>query len=178
MALSNPDYFVAIVDRYEQPLARYIRRISNFSQEDIEDALQEIFIKVYKNLNGYDDSLKFSSWIYRIAHNHVIDQFRKKSTSDNKTSSLEENEFLNFLSAAADVEKEIENKDCIARVKNIIQQMPIKYKEVLVLRFLEGKTYDEIMDILQKPKGTVATLIGRGREMLKEKIREANIDCF
>lgn len=172
LALSDPDCFAVIIDRYQPPLFRYIRRISSLSKEDIEDSLQEIFIKVYKNLNAYDDSLKFSSWIYRIAHNHVIDLLRKKNVGDGKNLSLEGKEFLNFLSSAVDIRKEIENKDFLERTKKTISELPTKYKEVLILRFLEDKSYEEIMDILRKPKGTVATLVSRGREMLKEKINQ------
>lgn len=174
LALSDPDCFAAIIERYENPLSRYIRRITNFSKEDIEDALQEIFIKVYKNLNAYDESLKFSSWIYRIAHNHIIDRFRKKTASDNKNSSLEESELLSFLSSTVDIQKETEDKDCLERTKKAINDLPLKYKEVLVLRFLEGRSYDEIMDILRKPKGTVATLVSRGKEMLKQRIGQTD----
>lgn len=177
MAKRDPDCFGVIMSRYKEPLSRYIRRISYFSEEDIEDLLQEIFVKIYRSLNDYDQSLKFSSWIYRIAHNHVIDQFRK-ANSKLSTTSLEDNELSNFLRSAVNIEKEIAVKDCLSSVKEAIQQMPVKYREILVLRFLEEKDYEEIMDILQKPKGTVATLINRGRALLKRKLAEANINCI
>ena len=81
LTAENQGYFLCIMKKYEIPLKRYVGRISNFSQEEIEDILQEVFIKVYQNINDFDDSLKFSSWIYRITHNHVISKFRKhKST--------------------------------------------------------------------------------------------------
>jgi RNA polymerase sigma-70 factor, ECF subfamily len=177
LALSNPDFFGHVMERYQDPLARYIRRISNFNTEDVEDALQEIFIKIYKNLNDYDEDLKFSSWIYRIAHNHIIDQFRKRN-GKGPNLSLEENDFIQFLKSAADLRKEIEDKDCLERTREIISRLPIKYREILVLRFLEGKSYDEIMDIIRKPKGTVATLINRGKNILKEEMKKVGIDCY
>lgn len=177
MAKSDPDCFGIIMERYKEPLARYIRRISYFSEEDIEDLLQEIFVKIYRSLNDYDESLKFSSWIYRIAHNHVIDQFRK-ANSKLATTSLEENELSNFLRSAVNLEKEAAVKDCLNKVKAAIQELPVKYREILVLRFLEEKDYEEIMDILQKPKGTVATLINRGRALLKKKLDKVNINCL
>lgn len=177
LAKDNPDYFGVIMSRYSDPLSRYIRRMSYFNDEDIEDLLQEIFVKIYRNLNDYDQSLKFSSWIYRIAHNHIIDQFRKAS-SKLKTTSLENNDLVNFLKSTVNIEKEIINRDCLEKIKALIMELPVKYREVLILRFLEEKDYDEIMDILQKPKGTVATLINRGRSLLKEKIQAANIKCY
>jgi RNA polymerase sigma-70 factor (ECF subfamily) len=177
LAKANPDYFAIIMIRYKDALTRYIKRIAYFNNEDIEDILQEIFIKVYKNLNDYDETMKFSSWIYRITHNHVIDQFRK-SSSKLSTTSIEDNELIHFLKSSVNIEKDIEQKECIAKVRALIEEMPLKYREILVLRFLEEKDYEEIMDILRKPKGTVATLINRGKKILKEKLDEANIKCF
>ncbi|MDD5489902.1 MAG: sigma-70 family RNA polymerase sigma factor, partial [Candidatus Moranbacteria bacterium] len=69
LTLKNQDYFACLVERYEPKLMRYIRRISAATQEDAEDLLQDVFVKVYRNLNDFDQKLKFSSWIYRIAHN-------------------------------------------------------------------------------------------------------------
>ena len=77
LALKNQDFFACLVERYEPKLMRYVRRISAATQEDAEDLLQEIFVKVYRNLNDFDPDLKFSSWIYRIAHNQVISYWRK-----------------------------------------------------------------------------------------------------
>ena len=82
LALENQAYFSDIVYRYQTKLTYYIRRLSNFPDEEIEDILQDVFIKVYKNLNDFDQSLKFSSWIYRITHNEVISKYRKIKQPD------------------------------------------------------------------------------------------------
>jgi RNA polymerase sigma-70 factor, ECF subfamily len=79
ISISDQDAFSELIRRYEAKLFNYIKRISSLSKEDAEDILQEVFIKVYKNLNGFDVDLKFSSWIYRITHNEVITNFRKFS---------------------------------------------------------------------------------------------------
>ena len=78
-ALFDPEAFSQIIERYQDKLLRYIMRISNVSVQDAEDILQETFIKAYSNLNDYDHSLQFSSWIYRIAHNQTISSYRKRS---------------------------------------------------------------------------------------------------
>ena len=70
-------YFEILIKRYESRLLRYIFRISQFSQDEAEEILQEIFLKVWKNLRGFSADMKFSSWIYRIAHNETISQFRR-----------------------------------------------------------------------------------------------------
>lgn len=177
LAQQEPDNFAFLINRYQQKLFWYIRHLSYFEKEDIEDMLQEVFVKVYRNLNEYDSTLKFSSWIYRITRNHLIDQIRKKKARPN-TTSIEGGELLHFLKHSANVEKEVMDKDCLERVAEVIDRLPLKYKEILVLRFFEEKDYEEIMDIVKKPKGTVATLINRGRKLLVEELQKANLKCF
>lgn len=176
LAKNDPESFGILMERYQGPLFHYIRRLTQLAPDDIEDLLQEIFIKTYQHLNAYDEELKFSSWIYRIAHNHVIDYFRK-AKSRPQMSFLEDDEWEKIIYAGFSLEKKIADKDCILKIKECIQSLPIKYKEILILRFIEEKDYEEIMDILKKPKGSVATLVARGKEMLKKKMRENNINC-
>jgi RNA polymerase sigma-70 factor, ECF subfamily len=177
MAKQNPESFGILMERYQGPLFHYIRRISQLPKDDINDLLQEVFIKIYQKLNEYSENLKFSSWAYRIAHNHVVDYFRKTSARP-KTNALEGYEWEKMIKASVHIEKDIMDKDCAEKIKKCIQDMPLAYKEILILRFIEEKEYEEIMDILKKPKGTVATLIRRGKKLLAEKIKEQNINCF
>jgi RNA polymerase sigma-70 factor, ECF subfamily len=177
LSKKNPEDFGILMQRYQGPLFHYIRRIGQLSEEDVQDLLQEVFIKIYQKLNEYDEVLKFSSWAYRIAHNHVIDHFRKINARP-KMNALDDGEWERLIVASVHVENEIMNKDCVEKIKIIIAQLPIKYKEVLVLRFIEEKDYEEIMDILKKPKGSVATLISRGKSILIKRLKEENINCF
>lgn len=169
MAKTNPDVFGELVKRYQGRLFSYIRRISYFANEDIEDIVQETFIKSYRSLNLFDGDLKFSTWIYQIARNATIDAIRKKQARP-QTVFIDEGDVMKLFKSEFDLGKSIEIKDRIGLVKESIENLPYKYKEVLVLRFLEEKTYEEIMDIVQKPKGTVAALINRGRKLLMEEI--------
>lgn len=173
----EPETFGFLMERYQGQLASYIRRLTQLPMEDVQDLLQEVFIKIYQNLNAYDASLKFSSWAYRIAHNHVVDYFRRSSARP-QTDALEDYEWEKIAQAGIYLEKEIASKDCVEKIKNCIRELPFDYREVLILRFLEEKDYEEIMDILQKPKGSVATLIARGKKMLAEKMKEKGIDCL
>jgi len=165
LSKSDPDVFGFIVTRYQEKLFRFVKRISYFKNEDIEDILQDVFIKVYKNLNDYDGTLKFSSWIYRITRNQTIDQIRKNARNY-QVLSLDENDLGLLLKSASCPVKDFEKNESLEKAKLAIKDLPDKYREVLILRFLEEKDYEEIMDILKKPKGTIATLIRRGREKL------------
>jgi RNA polymerase sigma-70 factor (ECF subfamily) len=176
-AKRDPELFGILMERYQGPLFHYIRRIAQLPKDDIDDLLQEVFIKIYRKLNEYSEALKFSSWAYRIAHNHVIDYFRKTNARP-QTNTLEDYEWEKMIKASVHMEKDIMDKDCVEKIKKCIQDMPLMYKEILILRFIEEKEYEEIMDILKKPKGTVATSIKRGKELLVKKMKEKNINCF
>ncbi len=169
---SNPEIFGELILRYQERLFRFIRRISYFCIEDIDDIVQETFIKAYRSLNIFDTDLKFSTWIYQIARNATIDAIRKKQTRP-QTVCLEQEDVINFLrSDGGDMQINLETKDQLRIIQRIISTLPHKYREVMILRFLEEKNYEEIMEIIQKPKGTVAALINRGRKILFDEIKK------
>lgn len=166
----DKEFFGEIIDKYEEKLLKYILRITDISIEEADDLLQIIFIKAYKNIFSYDNNISFSSWIYRIAHNTVIDNYRKTD----KTSwniSLEDEEYSTIVNSLSDWinpwidlnKKEIKN--CVQKSIKTLQN---DYKEVIILKFIEEKSYDEISDILRIPSWTVATLINRAKKQLKE----------
>lgn len=165
----NKNNFYLLTDAYKDKLERYIKRISFFGQAEVDDMLQDIFIKVYVNLNSFDKDLKFSSWIYRITHNLVVDRIRKNGKRTRDVSI--DNEDLNIIiKSGEDLHVDLMNRDAVSKLKNAINSLPDSYKEVMILRFLEEKSYEEIMDILKKPKGTIAALINKGRKIIKDKL--------
>lgn len=175
MTLENPDAYGFLIERYEDKLTRYILHISGGSKEDVEDTLQDVFISAYKNLNDFDQDLKFSSWIYRIAHNKVISHFRKVTARPKTVTYEGDNQLLNILASNEDLAKALERKYTGEEVRSVLDDMDDRYKEVLVLKFLEEKDYKEISDILEKPMGTVATLINRAKKQFKEETIKRDI---
>jgi RNA polymerase sigma-70 factor, ECF subfamily len=174
-SLQDIDYFACIYERYERKLIRYILRISSFSFAEAEEILQEAFVKAWQNLNEFDGNLKFSSWIYRIVHNATITEWKKsRSKGKDKIQEYDEELFQN-LPAKLDLEKETNQKFNEENIRKILQLMPEKYREILILKFLEEKDYKEISDILKKPSGTVATLINRAKESFRQTARQQNI---
>ncbi len=174
-SLQNIDYFACIYERYEQKLIRYILRISSFSVEEAEDILQEAFIKAWRNLNEFNKDLKFSSWIYRIVRNTTITEWKKtKSKGRDKKQDIDEELFRNIPSLL-NTEKEADQKFDNKNIGKILQLMPEKYREVLILKFLEEKNYQEISDILKKPNGTIATLINRAKKSFYETAKQEDI---
>ncbi len=170
----NPKYFKHIVERYQNRIFHYLKRMSYYSNEDVEDMVQEVFIKVYRSMNDFESTDKFSSLIYRIAHNHLVDNIRKSNVRPNQNY-LEDEEAVNIIRSEINLEMDFASSEAIEKIKIAILQLPENYREVLVLKFLEDKRIEEIVDILRKPQGTVATLLRRGREMLKNELLKAGI---
>ena len=169
--LENKEFFGELVDRYEAKLRRYITRLGVRDPEDQSDVLQEIFLKTYRNLNGFDTSLQFSSWIYRIAHNEAISWYRKKNVRPEGHLIAEGEELLSFLSSkeeSADVQ--FDKTLNAAEVNAALARIDEKYREVIILRFFEHKEYDEISDILRIPVGSVGTLLHRGKKQLAAEL--------
>lgn len=174
LTLKNQDYYLCLMKRYEVKLLNYILKISNISREDAEDILQEVFVKAYQNLNDFDLNFKFSNWIYSIAHNTTISAFRKKKVRP-QIVSWEDEDLNNILESTLDVENTSLQKLTYKQILKIINQMPLKYKDVLILKFVEGKDYQEMSDILRKPMGTIATLINRAKKSLKQELKKEDI---
>ena len=169
--LHDRSYFEVIVERFEEKLTRYVRRLGVHVHEDRQDLIQDIFIKVYKNLYGFDRNLSFSSWIYRIAHNEVISWYRKKSVrpEGHMTSDIDEL-FIFIPDTNKNAEQLVDSVIDAKLLHNALQKLEAKYRDPIILRFFEYKEYEEISDILKIPIGTVGTLISRGKKRLQSNL--------
>ncbi|MFA4930380.1 MAG: sigma-70 family RNA polymerase sigma factor [Patescibacteria group bacterium] len=175
-AVDDEAAFYKLMQRYEHKLLRYIRRIIKINQETAEDILQETFIKTYRYLNNFDPSLKFSSWIYRIAHNEAIGYWRRQQRNVKYISiDKEENGLANTLADDETISSELHDKERQEKIVEVINLLPENYREVLILRYLEQKDYEEISDVLHKPVGTVSALIHRAKDKIKKLDKEHNL---
>jgi RNA polymerase sigma-70 factor, ECF subfamily len=166
----NKECYAVLVERYEEKLTRYVKRISNMTKESIEDILQSVFLKTYVNLNSFDNRNKFSTWIYRIAHNETVNYWRKNSKG-NHFVSLDENDFWkNIIPDNGDMGYEVAQRIDGNKVRLALENLIGNQKEALSLRFIDQLNYQEIADKLEKPIGTVGTLINRGKKVLQEEL--------
>lgn len=170
LTLEDREQYACLIRKYESPLARYVRRIAGLSDDDIADVLQNVFIGAYRNLNDFDPSLKFSSWIYRIAHNETISHHRRRTARPQTISVEEGDDVFELLASEVDVPRDVDRKMVARHIRTILDAMDPKYRDVLVLQFLEDKDYREISDILQKPMGTIATLISRAKKQFRQRV--------
>ena len=175
-SIDNIDFFSCLHERYEQSLLRYIRRITLLDDDQAKDILQEAFIKIWINLKDFNDNMKLSSWIYRIVHNETVSVWRKnKSYGKDKNVKLKDHLFADFPIDSETIEDK-ERMDDLTH--EVLEHLPIKYKSILVLKFLENMSYEEISDVLRMPEGTVATRINRAKKKFVEMANEKHISFF
>lgn len=167
LTLANPDYYACLVNRYTEALRRYVLRLGS-SVTDADDILQEVFLNAYLHLNDFDNDLKFSSWIYRIAHNQTVSMFRKANVRP--TIDLADLEPWQELLASGSPAREVDQAILRERIINVLSRLDAKYREVLVLKYFEEKDYNEMSDILKKPMGTIATLVNRAKKQFVKLI--------
>lgn len=172
LTLENQSFFIHLVSRYKLKLFAYVRRISNFDADEAEDVLQDVFLKVYMNLNDYDPDLKFSSWIYRITHNQVISEFRKRSARPQTFGVDLSDDRVLKIASDLDIEAGVDRNLLAEKLRKVIGGLGIKSRDILILKFFEEKDYKEISDILKIPMGTVASRISKAKKELREAFVE------
>jgi RNA polymerase sigma-70 factor (ECF subfamily) len=158
--------FDMLVKQYERLVFHVVYRLTN-DKEDAEDICQDVFIKIYKNLNTFAFQSKLSTWIARIAYLSSINHLKKykKTTTTEYPEDIE-----SYQSSAKNPENVLVQKDVAAYVNDLISQMPTKYKTVITLYHLDEFSYQEIENITGMPEGTVKTNLFRARKLLKEKL--------
>ena len=176
LAQTSSSAFKPLVDRYWRRLYTFIKRLYFFQHEDIQDILQDAFIKAYRHLHSYDPSYAFSTWMYQITRNCAIDALRKKRTQPTQVS-LEDEDMEHLFLAADEQHAHVLQADT-AQLKQLIQDLPLKYREALTLRYLEERTYEEMVDILKKPKGTIASLVNRARALVQTDATKRGIQLY
>ena len=143
-------------------------------QDNIEDVVQEVFIKTYQNIRSFDTSQKFSPWIYRIAHNKTISNFR--SSAVRSSLSLDNDDYASMIHDDPPSEQRALDSSDKALLEKALNAIAANYREVLVLYYLEEKSYDMIADILEKPPGTIATLLHRAKKSLRAELEKHHYD--
>jgi len=154
------NYFEKLLDIYQRRILAYCLKMLNFHQQDAEDVTAQVFVNVYINLASYNKNQKFSSWIYRIAHNEAVNFIKKRS----KTWTIELSDFLPIFSPAKETIIDSET------LNSILNQLKQDDKEILILFYLQELSLQEISDVLKLSENTIAKRLSRARTRAKEKI--------
>jgi RNA polymerase sigma-70 factor (ECF subfamily) len=164
--------FRELVNMYKDKLHRLAYRMLH-DRYDSEDVVQETFMRVYMNLNHYDENQKFSTWIYRIGKNLCIDLLRKKkvdhSLDAGLSDELEKPFYEKLPSADASPESRLIVRELQEQLRKVIDKLSDKYKQVVTLYYLHEMSLQEISELLGMPVTTVKSRLHRGREQLRKK---------
>jgi len=171
--------FRELVRRYERPVFSLVYRMVR-DRETAEDLSQDAFIKVLNHIDRYSPEFKFSSWIFKIANNVAIDHLRRRRLDtismdgSPHASSAAEVEASTF-DVAAEQENaldEIASRELGTAIEAAIGRLRPEYRSCIMLRHVEGRSYEEIASLLDLPLGTVKTYIHRARHELRRALEE------
>lgn len=167
------DGFEELVRRYQRPITGYVYRMLNDYDASL-DVTQEVFIKVYNSLERYSSDYKFSTWLYRIAHNAAIDYMRRNSHNSQslEAQNADGSYQLQIESKNPTPEQERERTEWRNEIDAVVKCLPTAYRELILLRHSQDLSYDEIAEITELPLGTVKNRLFRAREMMREMFIE------
>ncbi|HUF05319.1 MAG TPA: sigma-70 family RNA polymerase sigma factor [Aridibacter sp.] len=161
--------FEQLVERYQRPIISYVYRFLNDYDASL-DVTQEVFIKVYNSLERYSSDYKFSTWLYRIAHNAAIDHIRRNSRKEQsiEAENSEGTYQLQIESSRPNPEQDRQRSEWRTEIESVVKCLPAAYRELIVLRHGKDLSYVEIAEITDLPLGTVKNRLFRAREMMRE----------
>jgi RNA polymerase sigma-70 factor (ECF subfamily) len=167
--------YTALVSKYRRGLSFHIAKMIS-DQSKVEDLVQETFVKAFTNIQRYHKGYAFSTWLYRIGTNHTIDYLRKKKLQtlsiDEPVGSGEGEMKMQLPDHSTQTDRGIIRSERQQMVRDAIESLPSKYREVIKLRHMQEMSYQEIVEVTGRPLGTVKAHLFRAREMLYKALRD------
>lgn len=167
--------FALLVRRYEPKLRGYVAQMVGI-EEEARDIVQEAFIRAWKHLDQYDPTFRFSTWLFRIAHNLAIDHLRRNRRpmvsldlgEDDSGESIQ----LDLPDPGRSPLAALANRELAGALARQIAELPAAYRELVILRHFAGLAYNEIADLKRLPLGTVKNKLFRAHTVLREALVE------
>lgn len=162
-------------ESYSQVYDLFAERIYRFiffkvsREEDAQDLTSEVFLKVWQHIVDGQEIKNLNAFFYKVARNLVIDHYRKASQRDIGLEQVDEMKLQNEMN---DLIKEVENKIQVAKIEDKLAELKDEYREIIVLRYIEGLSINEISEITEKKKGAVRVILYRALNTLKELMEE------
>ncbi len=160
----NVDAFGFLIEKYQDKIKKYIRRMVQ-GYDEPNDISQNVFLKAFENIKGFDVKQKFSPWVYRIAHNETVNYLKKKKP-------LPLFDFDVYLPhhniGKDDIENEAEKRLFPPKIEEFLNELNFKQKEVILLYYFQDLSYQEISEVLKIPMSTVGVRIKRAKLAIKE----------
>jgi len=167
--------FEMIIRRYQQPILNYIGRMVR-EQELALELTQEVFIRSYSSLHSYQPKYKFSSWLFKIASNLIIDYWRKKKIAtfslDQQQIWENQNPTLQVTDNEPSIVRKLELSELREKIEEALEKMPASFRELFVWRHINELSYEEIAEIKGFPVGTVKNRVFQAKEMIRQLLEE------
>ena len=168
-----------LVERFQRPVFSIVHRMVR-DRELADDLAQEAFVRTFNNLDRYDPSYKFSSWLFKIAYNLTVDHLRRKELKtisihgapDAVTADQQEATSVTLESEEEAPDERLEALELAGELERAIATLREDYRTAILLRHVEGHAYEEIAEIMGIPLGTVKTYIFRARRLLREELTD------
>lgn len=168
---------------WEEIVSTFSRRIFNLafrftsSVEAAEDLTQEVFIRIYKTLDQYDAKQgDLANWLMRLARNLIIDDYRHRQRNPQNSSADDvEDHTFHLRAVGTSAQKDIERRELARQVQGAIDKLPPDLRTCVILRDIEELSYQEIVEVLKIPEGTVKSRINRGRIELAKILRRMRV---
>lgn len=168
---------------FEELAAMYQKQIFSLAyrmcgnQEDAADMSQEALIKVYRNIDKFKGDSKFSTWLYRVVTNTCLDEMKKIKRKqvyslDSELETKDGNLKRDIEDTALTPEEKAEQSERVDAVQSALMRVSDKHRKILVLRDIQGFSYEEIADMLECSEGTVKSRLSRAREALRKVLKE------
>lgn len=174
-ALAGDDTaYTRLMKKYHDAIFSFVFRMVH-DREQVEDLTQEAFIKAFASLKNFNEEFAFSTWLYKIATNNSIDFIRKRKLQmysiDKPIESKDSDYTFELPDESYEADKELISDQRTVLLKKAIDQLPEKYRRVIMLRHSDERSYEEIAEMLKLPIGTVKAHIFRARELLYKQLR-------
>ena len=164
-----------LMNKYHDAIFNFIQRMIR-DRTQVEDLTQEAFIKAFGSLKNFNDEFAFSTWLYKIAMNNCIDYIRKRKlplySIDKPIESKDSDYMFELPDESYEADKDLIRDQRTKVLNEAIERLPAKYKQVIHLRHVEERSYEEIAKMLKLPIGTVKAHIFRARELLNKYLRD------
>jgi RNA polymerase sigma-70 factor, ECF subfamily len=168
----DQDAFALLVQRHQRRVFNLVLRMLQ-DYEDASEVTQEAFLAAWQGLPSFRGEARFATWLYRIAYHCCLRQLERRKRERNLQATIQAEQILEGMYKEEQVEDILELRDRQAVVREQLEQMPARYRSVLILRHLQEMTYEEMAAVLSMPIGTIKTHLFRARHLLKERLYNA-----
>lgn len=167
----DPQAFGALVERYQRRVVGVAFAVVH-NQDDALELAQETFVRAFENLSKFESRSSFSTWLYRIAANLAIDFRRREGRHTILRGEDAENEIQRLPSTRGDSFVEASRRELSKRISDALRELTPEHRAVILLREVEGLSYDEISEVLQVPRGTVMSRLHYARGHLRGILKD------